>query len=310
MITTLGELRHECLRCGGICQGSMVRVEEDERELVEAGAVAVGVSEPIVDGHLRKQAGRCCFLGEDNGCLLHARFGARGKPRVCRQFPIVAVRVGDEVRVAVDPGCLRTYATWRGPVVEPESLMATRNELPESILGVESAVLDLADPETRRLGHLLHALCGEASVGGAPPEGFARRWATHLRRSPLAARIRHPDTAPPIRECLAHVAGLLDELDADALPAWSLGDDEDAFAVDVVQRMVFLRTIPYFGLPQATAVLVAGGAVLCAWADPSPERFGPALSAWCRALRVEAVARDLLPDGATLAWLARGEGPA
>jgi hypothetical protein len=52
--------------------------------------------------------------------------------------------------------------------------------------------------------------------------------------------------------------------------------------------------------PAVVAAIGVAGAFLCAWTDPAPAAFGPAMAAWARAMRSPAVLQILAPELAAL----------
>ena len=96
---SLSPPRHRCLTCGTCCQGVYVEVGPEEVPRIEEAARALGVEDPIDDGGLRFENGRCVFLGEDLLCDIHRRFGGEAKP--VRRKSTEARRVGEyEKRIA------------------------------------------------------------------------------------------------------------------------------------------------------------------------------------------------------------------
>jgi hypothetical protein len=85
-----------------------------------------------------------------------------------------------------------------------------------------------------------------------------------------------------------------------------LSPAEDAWAVESTRRMVYLRLAAEIPWGAGIALLVLSGAVICAWADPEPDAFGPALASWNRAIRAQPFWARLLPDQPRLQWLAQG----
>jgi len=299
-IEVLGRLRHRCLQCGGICH-SAVPVGAEEADQIATRARTVGVSRPVVDGRLRTVQGRCVFLAKDRRCKLHTRFGPEAKPKVCQQYPVVSTRTETHVRVGVDPGCLMAYQSWRdGPEVDTDRLLTSRVELPEAQRDSEQQLLDACGLEGQTLGGLLQILTGEPADAG-PPAAFGQRLLARVQGSKLAARIQHPDTLLPLRDLLTPIARRISGLEAP--PEWSLGADEEAYAIASIQRMLFLRLVHFFPMPVGTALVLTSGAVLCAWTHTEADRFGPALSAWCRIVRTPEVVAELVPDPAALAAL-------
>ena len=151
-----------CQRCGVSCEGVRVALAAHERDAVLARARALGVRFPEEGGALRRVGGRCVLY--DDGCRLHAAFGAAAKPEVCQQYPYV--RAGREV--AAHPGC--PHAEGFGPG-------AAR-------LGVDAPGAAL--PPTLR---------EQAEVFGLTLEDAARRWS----RVPWAAWAEPVDVGPTAR---------------------------------------------------------------------------------------------------------------
>lgn len=251
-------LRHACQRCGASCTGHRVLLQEGEAARVEALAQALGVDDPIAGASLRQVDGRCVFLTPDQLCGLHAHAGADAKPLACRQYPLVVVRVEDDVRLGLDPGCLTTWRTWRtGPPLVPGRTLASRVLLAPEQLALEAWVLTLCE-RSETVGELLGALVDEAPVDGLPPV-WARSWAAGCRAVGLPA----PASVPP----------------------WSLGAEAEALAVETVRRLIHLRLARERGPPDEIAGLLLGGALLAAWRDPALPAFGTGLAQWSRALR-------------------------
>lgn len=310
-IHVLSELRHACLSCGGSCQGAHVRLVGDEEERIRRLAPGLGVADPIDAGKLRKEGGRCVFLGADELCEIHRKHGAEAKPAVCRQYPVIALRAGDGLRVGLDPGCYTAIRTWRdGPRVEDGRLIATPAEIPADQVGWEERIVDLCGQEDASLALLARALSGEAPDGpGALPSRFASRVVQRMREAPLPPLLELPDTAPMTRLSLGPVLAAARTWDPERPPPWPVLDAErEAWAVDAIRRMIWLRLAVSIPVVTGVALLMVVGAVACAWASPEPRRFGASLAAWSRGIRAPAFWRALTPDAEHMSWLARG-GP-
>jgi Fe-S-cluster containining protein len=281
-IEVLGPLRHTCLLSGGCCQGHFVHVSGEEAARVTALAPALGVDDPIVDGQLRRAGGRCAFLGDDNLCRIHATFGAEAKPIVCRQYPIVAIRVDGDVRIGVDPGCLTGWKTWdSAPELDAGRFVATQRDIDPRFLPIEDAILEMADDLSA--SEMLRRLLGPQSSSFAAD--LVRRAQTHR----LSDRLRHPDTAPLLRSRLEATADRLSSLNADDLSDLVLDGASDAWVREAVRRVVWLRLVHRAPHPAAGAVLALSGAVLCSYAHDRFDDFAPAFSAWLRVMRAPEV---------------------
>jgi len=293
-------LTHTCARCGGSCRGVIVRLLPGEEAGIREVAARLGVADPVIEGALRRQDGACAFLDEA-GCRIHARFGAAAKPTICRQYPLVAVVTERGTRIGLDPGC---YAGWRegGDPVSTEGAVGPRLELPPPGVAAEQAVLGLLEGA---LGQALGALVEEPLEDGLPPR-FLARWRQRLAELDWPVLLGSPDAGASLRAALTPLASFV--ADPDRPARWpALSGEQEAWALDVVRRMVALRLLQAVRLgPHPAALLLLSGAVSCAMADPRPEAFGPALAAWTRALRAPGFRAALVPNAAVMGWLAGG----
>jgi len=106
----------DCHGCSDCCRTYHVRVTDEERKRIEGQgwdadpdlkAVDRVVYDRRSDGYrLNHRAdGACVFLGPDNRCRIHAKFGPAGKPMACRLYPFVFTPAGDHWRVGVRFAC-------------------------------------------------------------------------------------------------------------------------------------------------------------------------------------------------------------
>ncbi|MCU0705586.1 MAG: YkgJ family cysteine cluster protein [Fimbriiglobus sp.] len=106
----------DCHTCGDCCRTYSVRVTAEEKErILKQGwmsAPELAGQEPL---RLEKASGEyvlnhtaegnCVFLGPDNLCRIHAKFGAAAKPFACRLYPFVMVPAGDHWKVSLRYAC-------------------------------------------------------------------------------------------------------------------------------------------------------------------------------------------------------------
>jgi hypothetical protein len=284
--------------------------DEEEAARIQRIAEEMGVENPIVDNILRQDNGTCPFLASDGKCGIHARFGLEAKPLVCQQFPYVLLDTESGPRAGVDPSSFHTLATWHtappytNPVGQPR-----RSRLEPDNVRVEAAIIAQCSAEGATVASVMGMLCGAPGHDPQLPPGFASRLATRLKRMHLGLLLQAADGGPAQRDALRPLVDLIEELDPDRPPAWpALAPNEDAFAVEVTRRMVFLRLVTQVPIVQGVALLMLSGAVALGWACPDPDRFGPALASWSRLIRAGSFWQSLTPSPMHMHWLARG-GP-
>ncbi len=98
----------DCRNCGDCCRSYAVRVSEVEKARIDAqGWDVPGVVPDGKGGHqlAHTPTGACVFLGPDERCQIHAKFGAAAKPMACRVYPFVLVPAGDHWRVGMRMSC-------------------------------------------------------------------------------------------------------------------------------------------------------------------------------------------------------------
>lgn len=301
--------RHACHACGACCHGVRIRLlcDEETERIARIGA-ELGVPDPIEDGRLRFAEGRCVFLQTDGLCRIHRERGPEAKPLLCRQYPAVLVHTETDFRVGIDPGCLTLHASWRdGAPIDPETPMAPNAVVrdPDQACS-ERALLQLAAAPGATVAGLLAHLSFQPAAPGLP-EGMAGRWVQRLQEAQLARLLLRPDAGEVVRGALMPVVRAAEGWDPAAPPPWPvLGEEEEAFAVEVFRRILFLRLVSTLPTVAGVALLGLLGAVACAWTDPRPAAFGPAMSAWSRALRAPPFWSALAPDPGVLRGLALG----
>lgn len=300
--------RHRCLSCGTCCQGVYIELSDDEQARVTEQAEALGVTDPVDDGGLRFEDGHCVFLGEDLLCNIHRRWGGEAKPRVCQQFPFVAIRTESERRAGIDPACGTAWRTWQdGPELMPDEMIVRSRPLDPQQHVAERAIVGAAGQPGQTVAGLLHLLCTGRPGGPELPPGLASRWITRLHDLDLPELLARSDTGAAIRRALTPLAGAIGDLDPDQPPDWPILDDDlDAWAVEATRRVVFLRLAARIPSVQLVALLTLLGAVACAWGDRAPDAWGPAFAGWCRVIRFRRVWQVLARDAETVAWLATG----
>lgn len=104
----------DCHSCGDCCRSYAVPVTADERRRIEGqGWEALpefaGVPFFVARGgefFLNHRAdGGCVFLGADNLCRIHGKFGSAAKPLACRIYPFLLVPAGDHWNLGLRLAC-------------------------------------------------------------------------------------------------------------------------------------------------------------------------------------------------------------
>lgn len=135
---------HTCELCGCSCMAQLVgpltesehdNAVEAHRKLSESGDMPADLN-PIMKGlkpdgtcmHFIHFPGkRCAFLGDDNLCRIHGRFGAEKKPAACRRFPVIAIATESEIRIGIKPYCYANMRTCSLSHTQPGYLESYRS---------------------------------------------------------------------------------------------------------------------------------------------------------------------------------------
>jgi hypothetical protein len=282
----------------------VVRVSPEEAERVTRFGAEMGIDTPIANGALRRDQGGCVFQQDDGLCGIHARYGFEAKPAICSQFPVVALATESGMRVGLDPGCYTHATTWQtAPMVREGSLAASRIEYDAHTAGEETAVLGLLSQPGMTIGRALGTMVGDPS--GTLPMGFAARWAEHLRGVDFEEALADDTLGDAWRGAFEPLAAARKTWTT--LPPWTLSEEAEAFGLDVVQRLVFLRLARRLGGPGGSAMMMLAGTVAMGWATGGEmASFGRGLAGWSRMLRSPMFMAYVLPDRQRLQWLIRG----
>ena len=248
-----------------------------------------------------------CLPGRGSA-LIHREFGFAEKPARCQAWPLKLVRTESETRLSVDPGCVSTYRHFAdGPLLElPEKVVVRDGVLDPAQRSVEMALLRASMAPDASVTGLLHMI-SRSPGGEGLPEGMGARMITRVQATRFRSFIQDPELGWGIRDPLSHMADAIESWDREAPPAWSgLTPEMDAYALDTFRRKLFMREAPEQPKIMGDALLTLTGIVACAWADPTPEVFGPALAAWTRLLRFRAFWLRLVPEPHFLEWLGTG----
>ena len=122
----------DCSVCGACCRAYHVHVTPAEQARIEGqgwesdpdlAGVPYFVKESglLSGGGYRlnhRPDGTCVFLGPDNRCRIHGKFGSAAKPLACRIYPFVFIPAGDHWRVGMRFACPNVAGNKGRPVAD------------------------------------------------------------------------------------------------------------------------------------------------------------------------------------------------
>ncbi len=300
-------LRHACDACGGSCQGVIIAfMGEGEAQRVRALGEELQVADPVIEGRLRLEDGHCVFLGQDHLCRIHGAFGMDAKPTVCKQFPMVALRANGVLRVGIDPACYASFSTSAtGPLVASGSLVASTSTLHGRQAEFEQKLLQLCDLEHMRVATIASWLAGcQPDSASRLPDGLEQRVVERAREADLGRWLRDNPVGQAIRASLVPV---LDDGTLGEPSRWDdMEDDADAWAVEAMRRVIYLRLCSEIPTLPGTVLLLVAGAILCGRSHPEADAFARAYAGWLRAIRFRQFWTRFVPTSAAMQHLLRG----
>ncbi len=187
----------DCRGCASCCRNYAIPVSADEQKRIEgqgwdADPALKGTPFFLADGRgtvlNHRPDGACVFLGDDNRCRIHAKFGSVAKPLACRIYPFLLVPAGDHWRVGLRYACPSAAANDGRPL---DAHLPEVREYAALLEADQPAVKDRPPTPLRdgtvvpwddvlRIAGALAKLLGDADV---PLE---RRWRTVLKLAEIA----------------------------------------------------------------------------------------------------------------------------
>jgi lysine-N-methylase len=186
----------DCAGCSFCCRSYHIFVTPEEQKTIESQGWA---DEPDFHGVPlfasergevqlnHRPDGACVFLGADNRCRIHAKFGSAAKPLACRVYPFSLVPAGDHWRLGLRFAC-------------PSAAEGAGRPLAEHLA------------EAREYAALLEAGAGAPAVGGPPVplrHGQTVPWADVFRFVTAISRWLG-DTADPLERRWRKVLAVAD----------------------------------------------------------------------------------------------------
>ena len=120
----------DCAGCSACCRQYHVPVTAEERARIEAmgwekepdlAGVPLFVRAARFSSEYRlnhRPDGACVFLGADNRCRIHAKFGSAAKPLACRIYPYLLVPAGDHWNLGLRFACPSAAENRGQPLAE------------------------------------------------------------------------------------------------------------------------------------------------------------------------------------------------
>lgn len=309
---SLGPLRHECHACGNCCHGHFVPLlDAAEVTRIEGHAATLGVPDPIEDGGLRRVNGACVFLGSNNLCTIHAKFGMDQKPLRCQLWPLKVLRTEGELRIGVDPGCTNAWRSFEhGEELEAEKIVVRDQSISPGERQLELALIGMAGSPGASIGKVAAAFGGQPSFSGPGlPDGMAERLLLRLKCARLPAFMALPGHGDQLVAPMFALAEAVEAADLANIPDLGslLPPESDAFARDVIRRRLFLREAPMAPAVHGLFAVMLAGVLAAALTDPALPAFGPRLSHWSRLAAQRALWLRLFPEPELLRWVATGQ---
>jgi lysine-N-methylase len=160
----------------------------------------------------KRDDGACVYLGAENQCRIHERFGEGAKPLMCRLFPFGFLPVGDRVAVDVSFSCRAVseerglplgerVPEWNRLLVEPTTVLSRfpfsrkYDVSGELLWEIEHHLLEILSDESLALAERVHALVEFSRLATtSDPATDAARKLRQVMTSGVAKLVR---TRPP-----------------------------------------------------------------------------------------------------------------
>jgi lysine-N-methylase len=275
----------DCAGCAACCRSYLIPVTAEERKRIEGQGwerdpefqdtplfVREGSWLSGREWYLNHRPdATCVFLGPDNRCRIHAKFGPAAKPLACRVYPFLLVPVGDHWRLGLRYACPSAAGSHGRPLAEhlPEAreFAAALEEASPASKTVPPPPLQRGQPVS--WDDLFRIVTAVSKTLGNAADPLERRWRKVLGLVAMLRAAQFDGGGDPKK---AVTGGRLNEM----LHVLGLAMDEDApkTAAEVprpgwVGRMVFRPVLAVYarkdhGAEKGTAQRTWFGRVLAA----------------------------------------------
>lgn len=227
----------ECRGCSSCCRSYHIPVTVEERKRIEGQGWEREVGLEGIAYFVREGSwfsGRewrlnhrpdsaCVFLGPDNRCRIHAKFGSAAKPLACRIYPFLLVPAGDHWRIGLRFACPSAPANHGLPLAEH---VAEAREYAAALEDASPAAKSVPPPPLQRgqsvsWDDTLRMAMAVSKLLGNVDEPLERRWRKVLGLVAMLRTAKFDGGGDPKK---AVTGGRLNEM----LHVLGLAIDEDA----------------------------------------------------------------------------------
>jgi len=291
----------DCQGCSACCRSYHVPVSAEERRTIESQGWEREAEFQDTPYFVRegswfagrewrlnhKSDGSCVFLGPDNRCRIHAKFGSAAKPLACRMYPYLLVPVGDHWRLGLRFACPSAAASVGKPLAEH----VAEAQLYAKELEENSPAAKTVPPPPLRKGQVVkwddvfRIVTAVSKTLGNAADPLERRWRKVLGLVSMLRAAEFDGGKDPTK---AVTGGRLSEMLH--VLGMAMEDDAPKTAMEVpppgwIGRMVFRPVLAVYarkdhGAEKGTAQRTAFGRIASAMAFARGKGRIPRLHAW------------------------------
>ena len=177
----------DCSGCSSCCRSYHIPVTADERARIESQGWQDDAELKGVPFFVREKGeyrlnhradGPCVFLGADNRCRIHAKFGSAAKPLACRIYPFLLVPTGDHWRLGLRLACPAAAGNAGRPLADHLSETREYAKLMEDAAGpiADAPPVPLARKQVVPWADLFRIVTAFSKLLANTEEALERRW--------------------------------------------------------------------------------------------------------------------------------------
>lgn len=178
----------DCAGCSQCCRSYHIPVTADERARIEGQGWQDDPDLKDTPFFVREKGdyrlnhrpdGPCVFLGSDNRCRIHAKFGSAAKPLACRVYPFLLVPTGDHWRLGLRLACPAAADNAGRPLAEHVGEAREYGKVMEEAAGVvvsDAPPVPLQSKQVVPWADLFRIVTMYSRWLGDPEMPLERRW--------------------------------------------------------------------------------------------------------------------------------------